>query len=375
MPVSNSIMQIPFFSFDQMHDPLRVEILQAFESFYDSKWYILGERLQQFETEYALFNRVNHCVGLSNGLDALEISLRALDIGSGDEVIVPSNTYIASWLAVSAVGATPIPVEPKLNTFNIDVDKIEQAITQKTKAIMAVHLYGQACEMDSINQIANEHGLYVIEDNAQAHGAMYNNKLTGAFGHINATSFYPSKNLGALGDAGAITTNDENLALSARTLRNYGSQRKYYNELIGYNMRLDECQAAFLLVKLKHLLDWTRMRQEIAGWYEELFIDLEGISLPKVAPLATHVYHLYVIRAKDRDTLQNHLTHKGIGSLIHYPVPPHLQGAYKALNYKKGDFPISEEIANTCLSLPMWPGMTKDNVAQVAIAIRAFYEH
>jgi dTDP-4-amino-4,6-dideoxygalactose transaminase len=367
-------MEIPFLSFDSMHLPIRAEIQQAFSDFFDSNWFILGSRVENFEKNYAEFNKVSYCAGISNGLDALHIALKALNIGRGDEVIVPSNTYIATALAVSYVGATPIFVEPSIETYNIDTFKIESAITSKTKAIMPVHLYGQVCEMEAIMRIAEKHGLFVVEDNAQSQGSLFNKKPAGSWGHINGTSFYPGKNLGALGDAGAITTNDAELAKKAVVLRNYGSQKKYYNETIGFNMRLDECQAAFLSIKLKYLEEWTSQRQEIACWYNEALENIDGIILPATAAGATHVYHCYVIRCKQRDALQKHLTDSGIGTLIHYPIPPHLQEAYKELGYSKGDFPIAEEIADTCLSLPLWPGMNKNHVGYATSAIRDFFQ-
>lgn len=365
-------MNIPFLSFKEINSVIKNEMLAAFEIFFDSGWYILGEQVKLFEQEYASYNKVNHVVGLSNGLDALHIALKTLDIGKGDEVIVPSNTYIATLLAVTYVGAIPVLVEPDIHTYNIDPTKIKEAITPKTKAIMPVHLYGQCCEMESISKIAKEHNLYIIEDNAQAQGATFNGKMAGSWGDINGTSFYPGKNLGALGDAGAVTTNDQELARKAAILRNYGSAKKYYNEVVGFNMRLDECQAAFLSVKLKYLDLWTVQRQEIAGWYNEALSNTKGIILPVTAAGATHVYHIYLIRTKRRDELQNYLTEKGIGTLIHYPVPAHLQNAYKNLGFKNGDFPIAEEIAQTCLSLPLWPGMTRDLVAYIAQAINDF---
>jgi dTDP-4-amino-4,6-dideoxygalactose transaminase len=366
-------MNIPFVNFNAMHAPLKSEMLKAFEEFYDGNWFILGERVKQFEKEYATFHNINHAIGISNGLDALHIALRTLNIGQGDEVIVPSNTYIASALAVSYVGATPIFVEPKLSTYNLDVEKIEAAITSKTKAIMPVHLYGQSCEMDDIMSIAKKHNLFVIEDNAQAIGAFYKNKMTGTFGDMNATSFYPGKNLGALGDAGAVTTNNDALAKKALLLRNYGSEKKYHHEEIGYNMRLDECQAAFLSIKLKQLNTWTQQRQEIASWYNEALKNMDELILPMVAEHSTHVYHLYVVRCKQRDAFQKHLQDNGISTLIHYPIPMHLQPAYSFLHYKKGDLPIAEEIAETCLSLPMWPGMNKDQVEYIAKVTKDFF--
>jgi dTDP-4-amino-4,6-dideoxygalactose transaminase len=366
-------MNIPFVSFSEVNKAIRPEILDAFEQFFDNAWYVLGENVKQFEKEYAAFNNTNHCVGVSNGLDALYLALRSLGITQGDEVIVPSNTYIATALAVSYVGATPVFVEPDIKTYNIDPEKIESAITSKTKAIMPVHLYGQACVMDAIMQIAQKHRLFVVEDNAQSQGATFNGKLTGSWGDINGTSFYPGKNLGALGDAGAVTTNDSELSNIVAVLRNYGSGKKYYNEVIGHNMRLDECQAAFLSVKLKYLNVWTTQRQQIAAWYNQLLEGVGDLVLPTVTDGCSHVYHLYVIRAKQRDALQQHLTSKGIGSLIHYPVPPHLQQSYSHLGYAKGDFPIAEEIADTCLSLPLWPGLQQQDVEIVSETIKSFY--
>lgn len=365
-------MKIPFLSFEKTNNKIKSEITNAFEKVFDSQWYVLGQHVKDFEIEYARFNDVNYCVGISNGLDALHIALKTLNIGKGDEVIVPSNTYIATALAVSYVGATPVFVEPDINTYNIDPGKIEAAITSRTKALMPVHLYGQACEMDKIESIAKKHNLYIIEDNAQAQGASFNGKLTGSWGDINGTSFYPGKNLGALGDAGAITTNDSELARRAAVLRNYGSEKKYYNEIVGYNMRLDEIQASFLSVKLKHLSEWTQQRRQIASWYNETLNEISNIMLPIVEQDATHVYHLYVIRTNQRDALQKHLADNGIGTLIHYPIPVHLQEAYKHLGYTTGDFPIAEKIADTCLSLPMWPGMTPNQIEYIADVIKRF---
>ena len=366
-------MKVPFLSFEETNRKIKPEILRSFEEFFDRSWYILGDAVKKFEQEYAIFNNVDHCIGVSNGLDALHLALKALGIGNGDEVIVPSNTYIATALAVSYVGAKPVFVEPNINTYNIDPAKIEMAVTAKTKAIMPVHLYGQACEMDRIMAIAKKHNLFVVEDNAQSQGAAYKGKSTGSWGNINGTSFYPGKNLGALGDAGAVTTNNQELAIKAALLRNYGSQKKYFNEVIGFNMRLDECQAGFLSVKLKYLKEWTVQRQEIAGWYNETLTDIQDLILPSVAENATHVYHVYLIRTKHRDELQKHLADNGIGTLIHYPIPIHLQKAYQGLGFKKGDFPVAEEIADTCLSLPLWPGMKFEGVAEISQLIKSFY--
>jgi dTDP-4-amino-4,6-dideoxygalactose transaminase len=365
-------LQVPFLSFDAMNAAFREEAVSTFERFFDSKWYVLGEMTRQFEADYAAYNQTNHAVGISNGLDALQIALRVLGICEGDEVIVPSNTYIATALAVSYVGATPVFVEPNIETYNIDPQRIIAAITPKTKAIMPVHLYGQACEMDEIMAIAQKHNLYVIEDNAQAHGAAYNGRLTGSFGELNATSFYPSKNVGALGEAGAITTNDADLAKKVTVMRNYGSQQRYYNEIKGFNARIDELQAGLLSVKLQHIARWTAERQQIAAWYHELLADCQYITLPKTVAGATHVYHLFVIRSEHRDALQQHLQANGIGTVIHYPIPPHLQEAYRDLGFQKGDFPLAEAIANTVLSLPLFIGMSKEQVAYIANAVKEF---
>ncbi|WP_216726721.1 DegT/DnrJ/EryC1/StrS family aminotransferase [Hymenobacter siberiensis] len=365
-------MNIPFLSFEPQHAPLRDAMTAAFSRVYDSYWYVLGEEVKQFEREYAAFNQVAHTVGVANGLDALVLALRVLGVGPGDEVIVPSNTYIATWLAVTQVGATPVPVEPDPATSNLDPARIAAALTPRTRAIMPVHLYGQACRMTEIMALATQHNLYVVEDNAQAQGATFAGGVTGSFGHVNGTSFYPGKNLGALGDAGAVTTNDAGLAHKVQVLRNYGSQQKYYNEVVGYNSRLDELQGALLRVKLPHLPEWTSQRQQVAVWYDQHLAGIPNLRLPAVAEGATHVYHLYVVHTPQRAALQQHLTAQGIGSMIHYPVPPHLQQAYQALGFAPGSFPIAEELANTCLSLPMWPGMTEAHVAAVADVIRVF---
>jgi dTDP-4-amino-4,6-dideoxygalactose transaminase len=367
-------MKVPFLSFEYSNRQIRADILSSFEHFFDNTWYILGGDVQKFEQDYASFNTVKYCIGVSNGLDALHLALRTLGVGKDDEVIVPSNTYIATVLAISYVGATPVFVEPDPGTYNINPVKIEEAITPLTRAIIPVHLYGQACDMERITEVAEKHGLLVIEDNAQSHGASFNGKLTGSWGHINGTSFYPGKNLGAFGDAGAITTNDPGLAAKASVLRNYGSEKKYFNETIGYNMRMDECQAGFLSVKLKYLKEWNRQRQEIARWYFEALKDKEDVILPVIAKSATHVFHQFVIRTSRRNSLQKYLSDNNVGTLIHYPIPPHLQKAYQYLGLKKGAFPISEEIADTCLSLPVWPGLQQTEVDYIAEKILDFYK-
>ncbi len=344
----------------------------AFTNVYDSNWFVTGKALEEFESSYAAFTGTRYAVGVSNGLDALVLSLRAMEIGEGDEVIVPSNTFIASVLAISQVGATPVFVEPDMETYNIDVNKIEEAITGDTRAIIPVHLYGQPSEMTEIMKIAKRHGLKVLEDNAQSHGATFAGRLTGSFGEAAGVSFYPGKNLGALGDAGAVSTNDEEIARRVRMLRNYGSEVKYRNDIIGYNNRMDELQAALLSVKLRYLPEWTAQRQAIAARYDELLAGVGDLVLPVTHPEATHVYHLYVVRTRHRDRLQNYLKDQGIGTLVHYPIPPHLQEAYRDLGYGRGDFPIAEEMAETVLSLPVWPGMTGEDIRTVTDALKKF---
>ncbi len=368
-------MNVPFVSFETINKQIKTEIMETFESFFDSNFYVLGDRTSTFEKEYAAFNQVNHCIGVSNGLDALHLSLKSLGIGSGDEVIVPSNTFIASVLAISFVGATPVFVEPRYDTFNIDVSRIEEAISPRTKAIMPVHLYGQCCEMTTIMEIAQKYNLWVIEDNAQAQGASFNNRLTGSFGDINATSFYPAKNLGALGDAGAITTNNLELSNKVKMLRNYGSAIKYYNEVPGFNNRIDEVQAAFLSVKLRFLNQWNEERRHIAGVYHDSLVGIEGLELPSVVSGATSVYHLYVVKTDRRDSLQRYLEANGVMTTIHYPIPPHLQKAYAHLDIRKGSLPIAEDLAEKVLSLPLFIGMTDKQINYVVEKIREFYQN
>lgn len=356
---------IRFMDFSYMHHAVREEVLEMIPGWLDKGSFVLGEGVRAFEGHYAAFHSVQFALGVGSGLDALILSLKALDIGPGDEVIVPSHTYIATWLAVSHVGAMPVPVEPRPDTCNINPEMIPAAITKRTKAIIPVHLYGQACEMEAIMNIAHQHGLYVVEDNAQAQGATCNGKMTGSFGHTNATSFYPGKNLGALGDGGAVTTNDPELARKVAMLRNYGSEVKYYNQVIGYNSRLDELQARVLDIKMNHLPAWNAERQRLAARYVEL-LEGSGLILPYIQPGSTSVFHLFVVRTRNRADLLKKLEEKGIGYLIHYPVPPHLQEAYKDLGYKKGDFPVAEEIAETCFSLPLYPGLTEEQVGYIA---------
>jgi dTDP-4-amino-4,6-dideoxygalactose transaminase len=356
---------VPFLELKPTYDELRNEFDAAYHRVMDSGWYLLGEEIEAFEREFAAYCEAKHCVAVGNGLDALHLILRAYDIGAGDEVIVPTNTFIATWLAVSYAGATPVPVEPDPKTFNIDPQQIEAAITPRTKAIMPVHLYGHPADMDPINEVARRHGLKVIEDNAQAQGAWYKGRRTGSLSDAAGNSFYPGKNLGAFGDAGAVTTNDTALADRVRTLRNYGSQKKYYNEVKGFNSRLDELQAAFLRVKLKSLEEWNERRRAVAGRYLAEWRGAPGLTLPFVPAWAEPVWHLFVVRHPKRDALQQKLTAAGIGTLIHYPVPPHLSGAYADGKWVRGDFPIAEALADTVLSLPIGPHLSNEQVALV----------
>ena len=364
-------MKIPFVSFKPLESELDTELRAAFERVYSSSWYIEGKEDAAFEKSFAEFCGVNYCVGCGNGLDALVLALKALGIGEGDEVIVPSNTYIATALAVTYVGAKPVFVEPRIETFNIDPDKIESAITDKTKVIMPVHLYGQACDMDAIMDIAGRHNLKVVEDCAQAHGATYKGQRVGSFGDAAGFSFYPGKNLGALGDAGAVVTNNEALAKKIRALGNYGSDYKYHHIYKGNNSRLDELQAAFLSAKLHHMDRINEERRRIANRYLNE-IHNSKIVLPVVEKDMVPVWHIFGIRCAERDELEKYLNDNGIGTNKHYPISMHLQECYKDLGYKEGDFPIAEEISKTELSLPMYYGMTDEQVDYVIHSINEF---
>jgi len=367
-------MEVPFLSFAAQNELVTEESKAVFAKFLDSQFYVLGKMTLQFEADYANYNHVKHAVGISNGLDALHIALKVLGIGPGDEVIVPSNTYIATALAVEMAGATVVFAEPNEETYNISPKEIEAVISPKTKAIMPVHLYGQACQMDEIMNIAKKHNLFVVEDNAQAHSATYNQQMTGSFGDINATSFYPTKNIGAFGEAGAITTNNEELATASRIWRNYGSEKRYHNMVKGYNNRIDELQAGLLSVKLKYIARWTEERQNLASQYFNNLSGIDGLILPKIAENASHVFHLFVIRTEKRDSLQAYLDKNGVKTVIHYPIPPHLQQAYHTSQLKKGQFPIAEKLAETSLSIPLFPGMKAGQADYVSDLIRNFFK-
>jgi len=365
-------MKIPFHDLLRPHEELKEELDAAYRRFMESGWYVLGREVEAFEEEYAAYCGVKHCVGVGNGLDAMHLILRAWDIGPGDEVIVPSNTYIATWLAVSHVGATPVPVEPDSSTFNIDPERISAAITPRTKAIAPVHLYGQTADMDPIMKLAESHGIRVMEDAAQAQGAKYRGRRSGSLGHAAGHSFYPTKNLGALGDGGAITTDDDELADRVRVLRNYGSRVRYHNEVMGYNSRLDELQAAFLRVKLRHLDEWNARRKRLAHQYLGKLKNVVGLITPGVPEWSDPVWHLFVVRHQNRDALQQHLAASGVGTLIHYPVPPHGSAAYAARFEPPSAFPGAEQLAATVLSLPIGPHTAATEVEKVIEVILGF---
>ena len=362
---------IQFLDIGRLHQSIREPLDAAYHRVMASGWFIMGPELEAFEAEFAQYCEVKHCIGVGNGLDALHLLLRAYGIGPGDEVIVPSNTFIATWLAVTQCGATPVAVEPSIDTHNIDPALIASAITSRTRAIMPVHLYGQPADMDPINQLAAEHGLIVIEDAAQAQGARYKGRRVGSLGHAAATSFYPGKNLGALGDGGAVLTNDDAIAEKVKQLRNYGSKVKYQHDLAGYNSRLDEMQAAFLRAKLAVLDEWNAQRREIAAQYSMLLAGAD-INLPFFPEYTEPVWHLYVIRSKQRDALKMHLEQQGISTVIHYPIPPHRQACYQG--FQENSFPMADVLAGQVLSFPISPTMSAEEVKLVAHAVLNFYE-
>ena len=365
-------MIVPFASFETMHNEIRGELEAAYKRVLNNNWFIQGDECKAFEKEYSDYLKAEHCIGVATGLDAICLILRALEIGAGDEVIVPSNTFIATALAVSDVGALPVLVEPEIETYNIDVTHIEEKITERTKAIIAVHLQGRAADMDSINEIAYKYGLKVIEDAAQAHGTKYKGRMIGTLGDAAAFSFYPGKNLGALGDGGCVVTNDKGLEIKIRTLANYGSDYKYHHIYKGTNSRLDELQAAFLRVKLLYLDKWNKERRRIADKYLK-GIHNSNIKLPlKSTEEYEHIYHIFAIRVKGRNRLEQFLANKGIGTVKHYPTPIHLQEAYKDLGILEGELPIAEEISRTILSIPMYYGMEDKEVDYVIDMLNEF---
>jgi dTDP-4-amino-4,6-dideoxygalactose transaminase len=368
-------MHVPILELKPTYVELKDELDEAYHRVMESGWYLLGSEAEAFEHEYAAYVGSNHCVTVGNGLDAIRIALVAHGIGHGDEVIVPAHTFIATWLAVTQSGAIPIGVDVRMDTANMNVSLLEGTLTKRTKAIIPVHLYGQPADMDPINKFARTHGLIVIEDAAQAHGARYKGTMCGNLGHSAAFSFYPGKNLGAFSDGGAITTNDNEVARKARMLRNYGSEKRYYHDVVSINSRMDELQAAFLRVKLRKLDEWNARRTAIAEQYLSQLSDFNFQILPTVPAWASPVWHLFVIRHPRRDELQQHLTDHGIQTIIHYPIPPHLSGAYSELRSPSSvlpPLPIAEQLASEVLSLPIGPHMPADAVEQVVSAIRSF---
>jgi dTDP-4-amino-4,6-dideoxygalactose transaminase len=360
---------IPFVDLRAAHRELRPELEQAVTRVLDSGWYLLGEELERFESEFADYCGIGHCVGVASGLSALELALRAAGVGPGDEVIVPAHTFAATWIAVSQAGAVPVPVDVEESTYNLDPALIPAAITERTKAIVPVHLRGQPADMDAVAEIAADRGLVVIEDAAQAHGAKHRDRRAGSIGAAAAFSFYPTKNLGALGDGGAVTTDDDELADRVRLLRNYGSTEKYEIEVAGTNSRLAEIHAAALTVKLARLDDWNAARRRLADAYRDAFADRDALRLPEVPFDTEPVWHLFVVGHPDRDSCRESLAEQGIQTLIHYPVPPHLSGAYRDLGLGLGSFPVAERICESTLSLPMYPQLGEDACARVAEAV------
>lgn len=363
MKIMPNRMDRGFYRYQKDFEDKAVEVLR-------SGWYILGKEVSAFEEEFAAYTGAKYCVGLASGLDALWIAFRLLNIGKGDEVLVQGNTYIASVMGITMNGATPIFVEPDEH-FGMDVDKIEEKITDKTKAILVTHLYGMASRMDRIVDICKRHGLRLVEDCAQSHGACFHGRMTGTFGDVGCFSFYPSKNLGAFGDAGAVVVNDENLAREFKVFRNYGSEKRYYNKVVGANSRLDELQAGLLRVRLAHMDELTQEKAAIAARYSRE-IKNEKIKLPTLADGATGVWHQYVIRCEERDRLVDYLNEKEIGTIIHYPIPPHLAEAYQYLGHKEGFLPITEHLAKTVLSIPIYNGMTEEEQEYVIEALNDF---
>lgn len=371
--MANPSVSVPFVSFLPMERELDSELRAAFDRVFTRSWYIEGKEDAAFEQAFAAYCGAKNCIGCGNGLDALVLILKAMEIGAGDEVIVPSNTFIATVLAITYAGATPVLVEPTLESYNIDPERIEAAITPRTKAIIAVHLYGRCAPMDRINAIAKAHNLKVIEDAAQAHGATWNGTRAGALGDAAGFSFYPGKNLGALGDAGCVTTNDDELAAKIRALGNYGSDYKYHHIYKGQNSRLDELQAAFLAAKLPHLDAMNAERRRIAARYRSEITN-PAVILPSVTEQCEPVWHIFAVRCANRDALEQHLNRCGIGTNKHYPTPIHMQKAYKELGLSAGALPLAEEISATELSLPMYYGMTEEQIDAVIAAVNSFKE-
>ncbi|BBY10644.1 DegT/DnrJ/EryC1/StrS family aminotransferase [Mycobacterium marseillense] len=364
--------QVPFLDVRAATQELDAPVREAVERVVRSGWYVLGEETAAFEREFAEFTEARHAVGVGNGLDAITLALKALGVGPGDEVIVPAHTFIATWIAVAHTGARPVGVEPVVGQWNLDPARVAESITPRTRALVPVHLFGQPADLAELLDVAKKHGLAVVEDAAQAHGARYSGRRIGAHGDAVAWSFYPGKNLGALGDGGAVTTDDAGIAARVRSLGNYGSSKKYVHDLLGANSRLDEIQAAVLRIKLQHLDDWNARRQAIAKRYTDELADVPGLGVPAVAPNREHVWHLYVVDHASRDNLQKYLITRGIQTLVHYPIPPHRSGAFASLELGEGAFPITERAARTHLSLPIGPHLRDEDISRVVDACRSF---
>lgn len=367
-------MNVPFLDLKAQYQSIKSEINPAIQNVLDNAAFVLGKAVADFENDFKREHNVRHCFGVSSGTDGNHMVLWALGIGPGDEVIIPANTFIATVWGVTLCNATPVFVDCDIESYNIDPRKLEEKITPHTKAIVAVHLYGQPADMDPLAEIAREHNLFLVEDCAQAHIAEYKGRRVGGLSHASSFSFYPGKNLGAYGEGGAVATNDDQLARKFRMIRDHGSERKYYHEIPGHNYRMEAMQGAVLGVKLKHLNEWTEARRRNAQRYNELLQSLQGIVTPKEMSYAKHVYHLYVIRTLQRNALQKHLESKGISTGLHYPVPLHLQKVFKGLGYKEGDFPVTEKLASEILSLPMYPELTNEQIEYVARCIRGFFD-
>lgn len=367
-------MKVPILDLKPAYEELRAELDAAYHRVMESGWVLLGRELEAFESEYAASVGVEHCVGVANGLEAMQLVLMALGVRPGDEVIVPSHGYIATWLAVTHVGAKPVPCEPDPRTYNLDPDRIPALLNPRTRVILPIHLYGQTADLRAINRLAAERGLFVLEDAAQSHGALCHGQAAGALGGAAGISFYPSKNLGALADAGAVTTRDAALADKIRHLRNYGSKVRYHNEYLGLNSRMSELQAAFLRAKLPKLAVWNARRAELACRYFGQLQDIGDLVLPYVPAWAQPVWHLYVIRTAQRDDLQRHLAANGVGTQVHYPIPPHLSKAYAGSGWKRGDFPLAEKFADEVLSLPIGPHVSAEQVDFVCAQVRSFFD-
>ena len=366
-------MNIPFLDLKIQYQSIKNEINPAIQNILDNTAFILGKSVAEFEKAFGAAHSVKHCTGVSSGTDGNHLALWALDIGPGDEVIIPADTFIATAWGATLCGATPVFVDCDAESYNIDKAKVEEKITEKTKAIVAVHLYGQAADMDPLAEIAKKHNVHLVEDAAQAHFAEYKGKRVGGLGEICSFSFYPGKNLGAYGEGGAVTTNNDDLARKVRLYRDHGSEKKYYHETYGHNYRMEGIQGAVLGVKLKYLDKWTDGRRRAASKYRELLSGVSEVVLPVELPYAKHVYHLFVLRAKRRDDLMKFLNEKGVSTGLHYPVPLHLQQCFKHLGYKKGDFPVTEELAENCISLPMFPELTDEQIGYVCEQVKAFY--